>query len=182
MNVSRQKDDTFVKARELKEDSFKWKLSFPNNGRLKKIMIKLEIDTNPPSAGTHEYKTLDFPLLHKVQIADKETLFSGKIHALLCRGFIKGRDWYDFLWYIKNQHRVNTAHLQMALKQIGPYKDQNITVDRNFIVSQLQKKILTNNWSSVAQDVERFLRPIEVPSLKLWDKELFLDRLQKINI
>jgi hypothetical protein len=70
----------------------------------------------------------------------------------------------------------------MALKQIGPYKDQNITVDRNFIVSQLQKKILTNNWSSVAQDVERFLRPIEVPSLKLWDKELFLDRLQKINI
>lgn len=80
MKIKKAKDDSFVKARELKEDADKWTLSFPSNKQLKKVIINL-----------------DFPILHQVKVGTLETLFAGKIHALLCRSFMKGRDWYDFL-------------------------------------------------------------------------------------
>jgi predicted nucleotidyltransferase component of viral defense system len=180
MEVGRKKDDNFVKVRELKEDSEKWKLSFPTNVRLKKIMIKLEIDTRPPRFAETENKTLDFPLLHRISVGTKDTLFAGKVHALLCRNYTKGRDWYDFLWYVKNGYKINMKYFQEALNQTGPYKDKNVVVDRKFLLREFTKKIDSNNWGEIIKDVEKFLRPHEVSTLKLWDAELFHDRAQKM--
>lgn len=182
MEVGRKKDDNFVKSRELKEDSEKWKLSFPTNTRLKKVMIKLEIDSNPPANAEVENITLDFPLLHRISAGTQGTLFAGKMHALLCRSYTKGRDWYDFLWYVKNDYKINIKHLEKALNQTGPYKGQNIVVDRTFLLEELSKKIGANNWEEIIKDVEKFLRPHEVSTLKLWDSELFHKRIQKIIV
>ena len=182
MEVGRKKDDTFVKVRELKQDSLKWKLSFPTNTRLKKIMIKLEIDSNPPLHAVVENKILDFPLLHRISVGAKETLFAGKIHALLCRNYSKGRDWYDFLWYIKSGCKINIKHLEAALNQAGPYKEQNVVINRSFLLQEFSKKIDTNNWEAIVKDVEKFLRPHEVATLKLWNAQLFHDRIQKIVV
>jgi len=96
MKVKKARDDSFVKSRELKEDSEKWLLSFPSNRQLKKVNIKLEIDTNPPAGAVVAKANLDFPILHQVKIGSIGTLFSGKLHALLCRKFTKGRDWYVY--------------------------------------------------------------------------------------
>jgi hypothetical protein len=181
MKVKKAKDDNFVKARELKEDSDKWKISFPTNKQLKKVIIKLEIDTNPASGAMDTYANLDFPILHQVKICSLDTLFAGKIHALLCRKFTKGRDWYDLLWYIKKKTNINYDFLKNALFQVGPYQGQTLkVVDRNFVVSELAKKINSLDWKNVQNDVERFLRPEELETLKLWSKELFLERVQKI--
>lgn len=182
MEVGRKKDDNFVKSRELKEDSEKWKLSFPTNTRLKKVMIKLEIDSNPPANAEVENITLDFPLLHRISAGTQGTLFAGKMHALLCRNYTKGRDWYDFLWYVKNDYKINIKHLEKALNQTGPYKGQNIVVDRTFLLEELSKKIDANNWEEIIKDVEKFLRPHEVSTLKLWNSELFHKRIQKIIV
>ena len=181
MKVKKAKDDSFVKARELKEDSDKWTLSFPSNKRLKKVLIKLEIDTNPPSGAIETKATLDFPLLHQVRIGSMETLFSGKIHALLCRRFMKGRDWYDLLWYIKKKSHINYQLLKSALFQMGPYQGQNLeVVNRDFVVRELSVKIKSLDWKEVQRDVERFLRPEELETLKLWDEDLFLGKVKKI--
>lgn len=181
MTVKKTNDDTFVKARELKEDSDKWKITFPSNKQLKKVIIKLEIDTNPPAGAIEVKSNLDFPLLHQIKIGDMETLFAGKTHALLCRSFIKGRDWYDLLWYIKKKTNINYELLKNALFQLGPYKGQTLkSVDRDFVVQELEKKIKSLNWEMVKKDVERFLRPEELETLKLWNEELFLERIQKI--
>ena len=179
--VKKAKDDNFVKARELKEDSAKWMLSFPSHKQLKKVLIKLEIDTNPPVGAVEVKANLDFPLLHQVKIGSMETFFSGKLHALLCRSFLKGRDWYDLLWYIKKRSDINYELLKSALFQMGPYQGQDIgEVNRDFVVRELSSKIKALDWKEVRRDVERFLKPEELDTLKLWDEDLFLERVQKI--
>lgn len=181
MKVKKAKDDSFVKARELREDSDKWTLSFPSNKQLKKVIIKLEIDTNPPSGAITKNANLDFPILHQIKVGDIETLFAGKIHALLCRNFMKGRDWYDFLWYVKNNSKINFDQLKSALFQMGPYKGQALkVVDSAFVAQELDRKIRTLDWREVRKDVERFLKPDELESLKIWDEELFLERARKL--
>ena len=181
MIVKKAKDDNFVKARELKEDSDKWTLSFPSNKQLKKIIIKLEIDTNPPAGVVETKAILDFPLLHEVRIGSMETLFSGKLHALLCRSFTKGRDWYDLLWYIKKKSNINYELLRSALFQMGPYQGQDLKlVNRDFVVRELSSKIKALDWKEIRRDVERFLKPEELDTLKLWDEDLFLEKVQKI--
>ena len=181
MKIKKAKDDNFVKARELKEDSDKWTLSFPTNMKLKKVLIKLEIDTNPPTGAVTTKANLDFPLLHQVKVGSMETLFSGKIHALLCRSFIKGRDWYDLLWYIKKKSNINYEFLKNALFQMGPYKGQDQkVVDRDFVVRKLKLKIQSLDFQALRKDVERFLKPEELDTLKLWDADLFLEKIQKI--
>jgi predicted nucleotidyltransferase component of viral defense system len=181
MILKRSKDDGFIKARELKEDSDKWKLSFPNNQRLKKIVIKLEIDVNPPAGAIESYVNLDFPILHQISVGNLETLFAGKIHALLCRSHVKGRDWYDFLWYIKKNTKINYEFLKNAFLQAGPLKNKSLEkVDRDFVVKNLVEKIESLNWTQVTADVERFLRQEELPSLKLWGKELFIEKIHKL--
>jgi predicted nucleotidyltransferase component of viral defense system len=181
MKVKKAKDDSFVKARELKEDSDKWTLSFPSNMQLKKVIIKLEIDTNPPVGALVANVNLDFPILHQVKAGTVETLFAGKIHALLCRNFTKGRDWYDFLWYIRNKTNINYDLLKNAIFQMGPYKGQRIkVVNGDFVINELSKKIKSLDWKEVRRDVERFLKPDEQAALKIWDENLFLERVKKI--
>jgi predicted nucleotidyltransferase component of viral defense system len=181
MKVKKAQDDSFIKSRELKEDSDKWTLSFPSSVQHKKVLIKLEIDTNPPSGAIESKANLDFPLLHQLKIGSMETLFSGKIHALLCRRYIKGRDWYDLLWYIKKKSNINYELLKNALFQMGPYKGQDLQViNRNFVVKELSTKIRSVDWKDVTRDVERFLKPDELDTLKLWDEDLFLEKVQKI--
>jgi len=178
MKIKKAKDNTFVKKRELKKDSEKWQLSFPS---LAKVVIKLEIDANPPEGAIYTDKILDFPILHKIRIGTIETLFAGKMHALLCRGFVKGRDWYDFLWYVKNNHAINYDLLQHALFQMGPYKGKNIpNFDKEFVKTELSNKIENLDWSKAKSDVERFIKPEEVKSLDLWSVDLFLSRVEQL--
>ena len=178
MQIKKAKDNTFVKKRELKKDSEKWQLSFPS---LAKVVIKLEIDANPPEGAIYTDKILDFPILHKISIGTIETLFAGKMHALLCRDFVKGRDWYDFLWYVKNNHAINYDLLQHALFQMGPYKGKNIpNFGKEFVKTELSNKIENLDWSKAKSDVERFIKPEEVKSLDLWSVDLFLSRVEQL--
>jgi predicted nucleotidyltransferase component of viral defense system len=182
MTVKKSKEDGFVKAREFKEDSDKWMLSFPSNQMLKKTVIKLEIDARPPLLANCQSHFLHFPILHQVQSGSIETLFAGKLHALLCRPFVKGRDWYDFLWYSNLDAGINFPYLINALLQVGPHRgvpEDQLT--KHFIAETLAKKIQSLDWSKASQDVARFLKQDEQNALKLWGPDLFLQSLEKLS-
>jgi hypothetical protein len=145
-----------------------------------KMQIKLEIDANPPLGSGYELKYLDFPLAFSVQTQDLPSLFAGKCHALLCRDYIKGRDWYDFLWYVAKEVRPNLTLLGPALEQSGPWQGQSISVSPQWFLRKLKTKITAIHWLEARRDVARFLRPRELPSLELWSKDFFLSRLEKL--
>jgi hypothetical protein len=150
-------------------------------GPMTKIRIKLEVDTNPPAGSGHELKYLDFPFVSSVAVQDRPSLFAGKIHALLCREYIKGRDWYDFVWYTGNRTAINYDFLTSAINQIGPWQGQSIIIDKAWLSSELERTIASMNWKQAAEDVRRFVRVEEQPSLDLWSKELFLGQLDKLK-
>jgi hypothetical protein len=146
-----------------------------------KLKIKLEIDTHPPEGSIYELKYLDFPLPYSVKTQDLPSLFAGKCHALLCRDYVKGRDWYDFVWYVSRQVPINFSLLNHAIAQAGPWKGTNITVTPTWFLHELKIKITTIDWRVAKQDVAKFLRPREMTTLDLWSEDFFLSRLEKLS-
>lgn len=157
-------------------------LSFAGSGRPKTIQIKLEIDVNPPSGSGEETSYLDFPLDYLVRHQDLPSNFALKIHALLCRGFLKGRDWFDYSWYVSRGVVPNLALLRNALVQTGPWAgDEALTVDLPWLKNALSAAVGRIDWAMAAEDVRRFLRPAEQKSLELWSASFFLAKTQKLG-
>jgi len=83
---------------------------------------------------------MDFPYLSPVTVQDLASLFAGKIHALLCRNYVKGRDWYDFIWYTARKTPVNYRYFEKALHQSGPWKSAEVHVDRVWLREALYQE------------------------------------------
>ena len=179
----RSKVDQAVRMAFVKDDSLGnlLRLNYkPATGPLRKLRIKLEADTNPPAGATFETKYLDFPFPSAVCVFDLPSLFAGKLHALLCREYLKGRDWFDFLWYTARKTPVNYVLLSSALDQMGLWQGQRMRVDRTWCIQQLRARIEASNWKQARDDVRRFVKPNELPSLDLWGQELFLAQTDKL--
>ncbi|MEX1251620.1 MAG: nucleotidyl transferase AbiEii/AbiGii toxin family protein [Hyphomonas sp.] len=175
--------DKRIRAAVLKDTSVVNQLDLAFAGRQtgEKITIKLEIDVEPPVHSKNTWTYLDFPTDYEVQHQDLASNFALKIHALLCRGFLKGRDWYDFSWYVSRGVSPNLVHLEAALKQFGPWSDDaGLTVDKQWIEQQLSGTISSINWDEAKKDVRRFLKPAELKSLELWSERFFLTKLQRL--
>jgi predicted nucleotidyltransferase component of viral defense system len=145
----RSKVDQAVRMAFVKDDSLGnlLRLNYkPNTGPLRKLRIKLEVDTNPPAGASFETKYLDFPFPSAVCVFDMPSLFAGELHALLCREYLKGRDWYDFIWYTARKTPANYALLSAALDQMGPWRGQVVQTDRPWCVEQLRAKIKATDW------------------------------------
>jgi hypothetical protein len=174
--------DTAIRQALLKSDSIasQLDLSFAGSTRPGTIRIKLEIDVNPP-AGSGEASTyLDFPSDYDVRHQDLASNFALKIHALLCRGYLKGRDWFDFSWYVSQGISPNLGLLQNALAQAGPWTGEAIDVDTAWVKEALSSAITRIDWKDASADVERFLRPAELKSVQLWSERFFLAKLEKL--
>lgn len=119
-----------------------------------KLSIKIEIDTKPPAEGTTTNTLVNKYFLFAIQHHDLPSLMSGRIHALNCRKYTKGRDYYDLLWYRSQRPPVapNLKLLQNAINQTEkkpwPAKDWQ---------KLLHKIISTLDFSTVIKDVENFL-------------------------
>lgn len=146
------------------------------------IKIKLEIDVDPPSGFSTEVKHLLKPVPFSIRTYIPEDLFAGKMHALLCRPYkvrVKGRDWYDFIWYVAKGFRLHLAHLENRMRQSGHYTaKESLTKDAFF--GLLERKIDDLNLSAARDDIKRFIRnPREVDG---WSKELFHSLLPQIQV
>ena len=184
--LDRSKASDPVKKAFLKEDSFGQVLKLKylrNRSNVQKVVIKLEIDTNPPKESNFETHFLAYPYSFSLATQDQPSLFAGKCHALLCRQYEKGRDWFDFLWYIQKKIKLNQHFLKNALKQCGPYQETDIPMSNEWILEELQKKIQTVNWTRVINDVEKFVRAEQFESLQLWNADFFeYHRLKLVEI
>ncbi len=180
--VDRGNMDRAVRQALLKDDSIarQLDLSFYGGNNSRKLKVKLEIDTRPPLNSGFEFYYLDFPLDFEVCAQDLPSNFSLKIHALLCRPYIKGRDWYDFNWYVANGIVPNLKLLHNALLQYGPWAGEILTVDMNWLNSVLMEKMQSIAWIDAAKDVAPFLPPADQHSLKLWSAKFFNEKLSKL--
>ena len=146
-----------------------------------KINIRMEVDTNPPADAGFENRYLSFPRVAPITTQDEGTLFAGKLHALLCRDHVKGRDWYDFIWYASRKSPVNPAHLTAAIRQQGPWSGSEVAADHAWVRTQLASRIESLDWKAVRDDVIDFVRREELDSVRHWGKDLFLSLLEGLK-
>ncbi len=145
------------------------------------IKIKLEIDIDPPAGFATEVRYLTKPVPFSVRTCAPEDLFAGKMHAVLCRPYkvrVKGRDWYDLIWYVTKRFRLHLAHLETRMRQSGHYSSEKPLTKKAFI-NLLKEKILGLNLHAAKEDIRRFVRnPREVDG---WSTEFFLSLLPQIE-
>jgi len=175
--------DNTVKKAFIKDDSIVkvLRLAYANRlGTQRKIRIKLEIDSNPPGGGEFESAFIGFPAPSSITVETLPTLFAGKSHALLCRTYEKGRDWYDFLWYLGNKTPVNYRRLSAALNQTGPWKGQGLAVDRTWYIEEIERRIYEMDWNRAKDDVSPFISQQEQGLLNKWSADFFLSALERL--
>ncbi len=173
-----------VRQQILKEDSLVKLLTFNHlrPGRdTRSIKIKIEIDTNPPEHSNFETKYHDYPFAYEVTAQNLPTLFASKSHALLCREYVKGRDWYDFVWYVSRKISLNYQHLSAAINQLGSWKGKSVKVDKGWYLKEMENRIRKIDVEEVKNDVKRFIKPKDLPSIEIWSTKFFLDRLDKLS-
>ncbi|MBA3029352.1 MAG: nucleotidyl transferase AbiEii/AbiGii toxin family protein [Desulfobacteraceae bacterium] len=146
------------------------------------LKIKLEIDTTPPGGADYEVQYGLRPIPYSVRLFTAPSLFAGKIHAILCRGWkgqrIKGRDLYDFVWYISREIPVNLKHLACRMKQTGHL--ENSILSPETLINLLKEKFRRINYKQAKNDIAPFIS--DQRSIDLWSEEFFQAILSKISI
>ncbi len=175
--MDRAVSESAVRKTFLKTDSIGsllyFKLPFGRH-RQHKVRIKLEVDTNPPAGSLFETAYLMFPRPEPLTVQTLESGFALKLHALLCRTYVKGRDWYDFLWYVARKTKPDLGLLANALSQQGPWAGMKPIVTKDWLLQNISQKIQEIDWSQARDDVQRFLPLSEQDSLRNWEQPLFL--------
>jgi predicted nucleotidyltransferase component of viral defense system len=137
------------------------------------VKIKFEVDINPPAYATFERKYRLLPTPYEVRMYDMPSLFAGKIHAVLCRGWknrIKGRDLYDYVFYLSRSISVNQKHLRERLLQSG-FISGDVECSLSEIKQMLSERFDSIDFAGAKHDVEPFIRDTSV--LDLWDADFF---------
>ncbi len=155
-----------VESAFLKDTTDVYNLSFQTE---RSIKIKIEVDTNPPVGFETEQKLLMQPYSFMTRCFTLPDLFAGKMHALIFRQWgqrVKGRDWYDFEWYIRNGVPLNFNHFKERAREFN-----GLDISKQDFIAMLKDRLKSADITLVKKDVLPFLQfPDET---NIWSNEYF---------
>ena len=177
LNKKSKSNETNIESAFLKNDTSIHTLNIEakglediHNGR--RIKIKLEVDTNPPLKFQTESKTLLLPMTFNIRTMTLPNLYAGKMYALLFRNWktrVKGRDWFDFEWYVKNNIPLNLDHLCQRMKENGNFNKDILTKEE--FAKLLHDRIDTLDIKQAINEVKGFVKDVKV--FDFWSKDYF---------
>lgn len=162
-----KKDFGRVESAFLKEDTEAYDIKFQTRKLLK---VKIELDTNPPLCFSTEQKLLMQPYSFSVRCFTLPALYAGKMHALVYRTWqrrIKGRDWYDFEWYVRNRVPLDFMHLQERIREF-----QGNEPSMAEFIEKLRNKLSATDINLVKQDVLPYLE--NEHEVDIWSNDYFM--------
>lgn len=165
---------TKVESAFLKDNTELYNLSFKTE---KEIKIKIEVDTNPPLGFATEQKLSLMPFSFMTRCFTLPDLYAGKMHALIFRSFkkrVKGRDWFDFEWYVRHNVPLDFAHFQERTVEFN-----NKAVDKEEFINLLREKLSSSDIKMVKQDVMPFVQNPD--ELDIWSNDYFLQLAERIR-
>ncbi len=165
-----------VESAFLKENTEAYDIKFQTR---KMVKVKIELDTDPPLLFHTEQKMLMQPHSFMVRCFTLPCLYAGKMQALVYRNWqrrIKGRDWYDFEWYVRYNVPLDFNHLQSRVKEFS-----GIDISREEFMKQLRDKLATADIDNVKQDVLPYIGLHQRPELDIWSNDYFLQLADMIR-
>ena len=145
------------------------------------IKIKFEVDVNPPCGATYETKFGLLPSPYQVRLYDMSSLFAGKIHACLCRNWktrVKGRDFYDYVFFLAMGAKVNLVNLKAKLVQSNYIpEDYNLTIEN--LRAILTERFYNMDFTQAKEDDLPFVK--DKTKLDIWSKEFFIEITKRLQ-
>jgi len=139
------------------------------------LSIKIEADSNPPKGGIIQNTFIQKFYIFNVAHFDLPSMYATKLHACFYRKYVKGRDFYDFIWYMSKRIKPNFVLLNNAIEQTeGKFPG----IDEKKFKGFLLKGIERVDFNSAARDVERFLE--DKSELRLFNAELIKDSIKSV--
>ena len=163
-----------VESAFLKDNTDVYDISFQTE---KSIKIKIEVDTNPPLLFSTEQKLLMEPRSFMTRCFTLPDLFAGKMHALVYRAWknrVKGRDWYDFEWYVRNKIPLDFKHLQERIKEFNGCEKT-----KEDLMEDLRVRLSSSDIKQVKADVLPFIK--NPKELDIWSNDYFLQIMNLIK-
>ena len=145
------------------------------------MKVKFEIDTNPPLSFETESRYILEPLPFGVRVYSPGDLFAGKMHVILFRAWknrVKGRDWYDLIFFIKNKTPLHLEHLASRIRQTGQLAEGESLTQKEF-EEMLTARIGSVDYTKAKEDVLPFIKDISI--LQLWSADFFRDIVKGIQ-
>ena len=169
VTITKKDKRTFGKVESafLKDNTDVYNLTFQTEKALK---IKIEVDVNPPLEFSTEQKLLMQPFSFTTRCFTLPDLYAGKMHALTFRAWknrIKGRDWYDFEWYVRNRVALDFEHLKVRTKEFN-----DIDLTKELFLELLKERISKADIDAVKADVIPYI--IDKRELDIWSNDYFL--------
>ena len=177
INKKVKKNFTHVESAFLKDTTEIYNIEFKTERTVK---IKIEVDTTPPLGFATENKLLLLPYSFMTLCYTLPNLYAGKMHAMLFRNWkhrVKGRDWYDFEWYIRNNYKLNFDHLKIRALQNGYSNNEEFTIE--VFKTLLREKIKNTKINLVINDVKPFIK--NTSELEIWSTDYFLQLVDMIQ-
>ena len=187
IEIKEKTKDSNIQSAFLKGDTIEhFLLFYPDNliqgiNKNEKVKIKFEIDTMPSGCATYEIKYRLLPMPYSIKLYDEASLFSGKIHAIICRSWksrVKGRDLYDYVFYLSRNTQFNLPHLQEKLID-SQYIDANVIISCDDIRKMLIERFNEIDFEQAKEDVIPFIKNPSV--LDIWSKEFFIAITDQLN-
>lgn len=180
IELKKKTKDSNVQSAFLKGDTIEhFLLFYPEDfvqgiNKNEKVKIKFEIDTIPSGLATYETKYRLLPTPYSVKLYDESSLFSGKIHALICRSWksrVKGRDLYDYIFYLSHKTKFNLPHLREKLID-SEFIDKNTEITCDEVKEMLIKRFNEIDFEEAKRNIIPFIKDIRV--LDIWCKDFFV--------
>ena len=152
----------------LKESSEVFRIGFTTQ---KQIKVKIEVDIDPPPDFSTEQKLLVKPVSRWIRAYSIGDLFAGKVSAALFRAWrtrVKGRDWYDLEWYVRNGFVCNLRHLSARGREASPDIDLS---SREAVIAAFRERIANIDFKAASDDVRPFLK--DASCLDIWSRDYF---------
>lgn len=188
ISVKKKQVSSPVESAFAKLNTYQTSINLKLNEKLTKLLhkdevlkVKFEIDCEPAVGFKTENRWIDIPEFAPIIVLDEASLFAGKIHAILCRNYkntVKGRDFYDFLFYVKRGTSPNLEYLKNKLVNTGKISENDL-FDIDVLKEMLINRFKQVDFEQVKDDTKRFI--INSEDLSYYCSDLFIQMVQKIK-
>jgi len=181
--------ESAIESAFLKTNTLKQMLLIESDRRLlgslqsgQKLKIRLEVDVDPPGGFETESKSVLQPVPFAVRTYTLPDLFAGKMHALLCRRWrnrVKGRDWYDFVWYVANYPRLHLSHLEQRMRQSRDYTSE-ASLGADVFRTMLRDAVESLDVEHAREEILPFV--LDRRSVEIWSADFFNSLIDKVEL
>lgn len=156
-----------------------------STNRSNSLKVKIDIEKSPFEV-LPETETLygSYPYQYPARVCTLSSSFAGKMDAIINRQWgnkrVKGRDWYDFLWYMRKGTDLDICWLEERMRAKGSLESAE-SLTPELLGEMFEERARSVDVREVLRDVRPFMTDsLEKNSSDTWTADMFVLQKDKL--